>query len=281
MIVEILKFIFYSVLLVLVSKYILVKLLRKLGESLDLAPKTIGDITGYATSVPELLTVIVSSSSGLIATGIVNILFSNIINFVQYIISIYVNNNKKVLKKTAIKMTMILVIITILIPGVLYVFDFKMNLGIVMIFLILFILFKKIDKYIEGRYLKKEFEKLNLEIEKEEKWERGNKQKIVKYIISLICTTIVLYIIGTFLGNTLDTLNLRFNIPELVLGIILGIITSAPEFITFIESQKHYTKNEETKFLGVVEATNNLLTSNMLNLFAIQSIGIIIYVLMF
>ena len=28
--------------------------------------------------------------------------------------------------------------------------------------------------------------------------------------------------------------------------------------------------------LGVVEATNNLLTSNILNLFAIQTIGIII-----
>ena len=31
--------------------------------------------------------------------------------------------------------------------------------------------------------------------------------------------------------------------------------------------------------LGVVEATNNLLTSNILNLFVIQTIGILIYVI--
>ena len=36
-------------------------------------------------------------------------------------------------------------------------------------------------------------------------------------------------------------------------------------------------KNTEDAILGVVEATNNLFTSNILNLFVIQSIGIIIY----
>ena len=42
-----------------------------------------------------------------------------------------------------------------------------------------------------------------------------------------------------------------------------------------MESQKHY-KKEDDDMLGVVEATNNLLTSNILNLFAIQTIGILI-----
>ena len=48
-----------------------------------------------------------------------------------------------------------------------------------------------------------------------------------------------------------------------------------PELITFFESQRHYKKVDDD-MLGVVEATNNLLTSNILNLFAIQTIGIII-----
>ena len=50
-----------------------------------------------------------------------------------------------------------------------------------------------------------------------------------------------------------------------------------PELITFFESQKHYNKQKENQLLGVIEATNNLLTSNMLNLFLIQNIGIIIF----
>ena len=45
----------------------------------------------------------------------------------------------------------------------------------------------------------------------------------------------------------------------------------------FFESQKHYKKIEEDAVLGVVEATNNLFTSNILNLFIIQSIGILIF----
>ena len=61
--------------------------------------------------------------------------------------------------------------------------------------------------------------------------------------------------------------------------ILLGVITSIPELITFIEAQrKEKSKNsEEANKLGVIETTNNLLTSNILNLFVIQSIGILIY----
>ena len=64
-----------------------------------------------------------------------------------------------------------------------------------------------------------------------------------------------------------------FYISEIILGIVLGFITSLPELITFFESQKHHKEEKEE---GIVEATNNLLSSNMLNLFIIQSIGIVI-----
>ena len=44
MFLEIIKFIIYSALIVLISKYILVTTLRKLAESLKLKPKTVGNI---------------------------------------------------------------------------------------------------------------------------------------------------------------------------------------------------------------------------------------------
>ena len=56
------------------------------------------------------------------------------------------------------------------------------------------------------------------------------------------------------------------------------MITSIPELITFFESQKYY-KKRKNQMPGVVEATNNLLTSNILNLFIIQSLGIVVSVL--
>ena len=65
MLSEIVKFVFYSFFIVVISKYLLSESLRKLSENLSLKPKTIGSIAGFSTSVPELLTITTSSIRGL------------------------------------------------------------------------------------------------------------------------------------------------------------------------------------------------------------------------
>lgn len=277
MLFEILKFIIYSTLIVLISKYILVKLLRKLAENLNLKPKTVGDIAGHATSMPELLTIIISSAKGLISVSILNILSSNIINLIQYFCSIILNKNKKAFENKAIRVDLVLVIFTILIPVLLLIFNIEINITIVPIFIILYIIFMILNNNAHKLYLQKEDKKIELEIEKEEKWERGNKKKTIKYIIYLLLTGILLFIIGELLGKTLEGLCYNFNISQTIIGILLGLITSIPELITFFESQKHYKGKDE--ILGVIEATNNLLTSNLSNLFLIQSVGVLVYIL--
>ena len=275
MFLEIIKFIIYSALIVLISKYILVTTLRKLAESLKLKPKTVGNIAGYATSIPELLTITTSSLRGLSGASVYNIISSNVINFIQYIGAILLNKNVDKIKNRAIITDIILVIFTILIPIVLLKMNIELNIMIVPIFVILYILFRVINDNVHKMYLKNEDEKIEHEIEVEEEKESKNRFQTIKYIIYLVITGFLLYFVGDKLGNTLETLCKLFNIPEAIIGILLGFITSIPELMTFFESQKHY-KNEDDDMLGVVEATNNLLTSNILNLFAIQTIGILI-----
>lgn len=277
MLIEFIKFLIYSGVIVLISKYILVTTLRKLAETLDLKPKTIGDIAGYATSMPELLTIGASSFSGLISASVVNVISSNVINFIQYISSIFLNKNQKILKNRAIRIDLILVSITIIIPVLLFIFNIEIKLGIVPIFIILYLLFIYLNGNAHKLYLKSEDLKLESKIEEEERWERKNKKKTIKYILYLLSTGILLFVVGELLSNTLENLCNRFHISQTIIGILLGFITSIPELITFFESQKHYKRKKEDAILGVVEATNNLFTSNILNLFAIQSIGIIIY----
>lgn len=48
----------------------------------------------------------------------------------------------------------------------------------------------------------------------------------------------LLYFVGELLSNSLTNLCNMFGLPELVLGILLGFITSIPELITFIEAQR-------------------------------------------
>lgn len=276
MFIEILKFIIFSSLIVLISKYMLVSALRKLAENLKLKPHIIGNIAGYATSVPELLTVSVSSFSGLLSASVFNILSSNIINLIQYIFTITFNKNLKELKNKAIIIDIILVFITILIPVFLLILKIQINYLLVPVFILLAFIFWKVNSISHKKYLKDIDIKLEQIEEKEELEEIKNNKKSYVYIILLALSGILLFFIGNMLGDTLEALALHFNVSETIIGILLGFITSIPELITFFESQKHYKKENSDNLLGVVEATNNLFTSNILNLFIIQSFAILI-----
>ena len=261
-IIEFLKFILFSLLIVAISKYILVKLLRKLAETLNLKPKTVGNIAGIATSIPELLTASFSAMTGLISTSIFNIMSSNIINLIQYIISVILSKNRKLLQNKALKIDLLLIVITIIIPIVMMTFNIETNVAIAPIFILLFIFFYYINHNTHNLYLNKETNIIVGEIEKEQKWLKGKKRKTILYAFLLFLTAILLYFVGNILSDVLN-------------GILLGFLTSIPELITFFEAQKHH--KDENSHLGLIEATNNLFSSNVLNLFIIQSITIIIF----
>lgn len=276
MIAEILKFIVYSSLIVIISKFLLVRILRNLAENLNLRANIVGNIAGIATSIPEFLTVTISSFTGLMNASIFNILSSNVINFFQYIFSITFNRNLKKIMNKAIIIDIILVLITIVIPMMLVNTDIN-NVVLIPIFILLAVVFIVVNNIAHKKYLKNVDNKIlekEIAVEKEEK--RSNRKTYV-YIILLIISGILLYFVGNRLSDTLENLARYFNISEMIIGIALGFITSIPELITFFESQKHYKKTEEDAVLGVVEATNNLFISNILNLFIIQSIGIFVY----
>ena len=239
MLIEIVKFIIYSILIVLISKYILVTILRKLAESLNLKAKAVGDIAGYATSVPEFLTITTASLRGLVGASVYNILSSNIINLIQYLGAIILNKNIPKLKNKAIITDLILVVITIVIPILLLKLNIELNLFIVPIFIIMYILFRIINNKAHNLYLEKEDKELEKEIE-EEKVE--NKKGTIKYFIYLFLTGILLFIIGELLGNTIENLCNLFNVSEVIIGILLGFMTSLPELITFFEAQRHHKK---------------------------------------
>ena len=278
MLLEIIKFIIYSGLIVLISKYVLVTTLRKLAEALNLKAKTVGDIAGYATSVPELLTITTSSLRGLTGASVYNILSSNVINLIQYLGAIFLNKNISKLRNRAIITDLILVFFTIAIPIVFLKLDIELKLAVVPLFIILYSLFRVLNNHVHKLYLKNEDEELEEEIEEERKEEKKKPKKVLLYVSILIITGILLFVIGEVLGDTLENLCNIFGVSEVIVGILLGFVTSLPELITFFEAQRHYKKVEDN-MLGVVEATNNLLTSNILNLFAIHTVGILISVI--
>ncbi len=287
MILEIIKFFVYAFLIVVISKYILVMSLRKLAENLKLKPRTIGNIAGIATSIPEFLTVTVSSFRGFMETSLYNIISSNVINFIQYSVSIIINKNYKAIKNKGIIIQNILVILTILFPIILLKIENNLNVVIVFILVAMYVIFYWLSKKIHEIYLhdedirieQEEFDEIQNEIEIIEK--RRNQRSYL-YVGYILIAGILLYVIGNALGIVLENLADMFEIAEWILGLLLGMITSIPELITFFEAQKHYKEKEDNRKLwGIIEATNNLLTSNMMNLFIIQAMGIGIYLMFF
>lgn len=228
--------------------------------------------------MPELLTVFFSSLQGLLGTSMFNIISSNVINFIQYIWSIRLNKNEKVIKRNrALKIELVAIISTIIIPIAMVIANIEAELKIVPIFILLFIMLYYIKTNAYKVYKMDALSEIEeRKIKEEKKWAK-NKKKAIWTWIQLGLTGIVLYSIGSLLGNTLDILSSRFNIPQFIIGIILGFITSIPELITFVEAQRNHENRSDEQ--GVIEATSNLFTSNMLNLFVIESIGIVIYVI--
>ncbi len=275
MLIEFTKLIIALLLIIIISKYILVTYIRKLAEYLNLKPHTVGNIAGFATSIPELLTTCVSSMAGLPGAGLYNILSSNVINFLQFFGTAFMNKNLSGLKNKAIRVNIFLVEITIVIPLFMAIFNIEMRLYLVPLLLMIFLMFIVLNDEIHRSYLKKEDRAINKIIEKETK-EVIKKRHVFKYILILASSTILLYFVGSFLGDTIESLCINFNISQLVIGILLGFFTSLPEFITFFESQRHHNKNDND-LVGLVEATNNLLMSNTMNLFIILTLGIFLF----
>lgn len=156
-----------------------------------------------------------------------NVFSSNILNLIQYIVSLMANRNLKSLNKKALKIDLGLVICTILIPAFLLIFSIGTSITLVPIFIILYIIFKRINTNAHNLYLEKESKEIESEIleeekkEEEEKIKKGNSYDTIKYILILAITGLALFFIGDILGEILKSLCTRFGISEIILGILL------------------------------------------------------------
>ena len=179
MFIEFIKLAIYIILIIVISKYMLVKLLRNIAETLNLKAKTVGNIAGFATSIPELFTVTLASISGLASTSLYNIISSNVINLIQYLATVVINKNTKVLKNKALIIDLVIVLITIAIPLYMINANVKLWVPFAIFLVILFLFFYKINSNAHKLYLEKYDkeieEEFELEYEKEIKNKKNNK----------------------------------------------------------------------------------------------------------
>lgn len=224
LVIEFIKFIIFSLLIVVLSKYLLVPALNNISKGMLLEARKAGNIAGIATSIPELLTVTFSAIAGLMSTSIYNILSSNIINLIQYIFAIFLNKNQKYLSNKVVRISLVIIIVTIIIPLFVLLLKIKLSFNLVIIFILLFILLWYINSNAHKIYMSKKEERYKQKDKKTIYTKEEIKKDIKLVLINIIYVILIgiaLYVIGELLSQSLTKLSIQFNLPEWVLGILL------------------------------------------------------------
>ncbi len=287
MILNLIIFIILVILIVLVTRNVMIYNIRKLSILLKWKSSIVGQILGYATSTPELLSAYVAGSLGMVSTSIFNVMSSNFVNLILVIILTLVFKRQKSIFNEKFTYDYIIVMITLIVPPVLIVFDLATTVYAVPALLIIYGVYLYGSRYVE--YFAVEEEELELEeksynlgmkISKKRKIKVDEKKKVATCVFMLSLSILALYLLGNALGNVLEKLGKDLGVPEFALGCIMGVITSIPEFLTFYTSyRRHRRYQHPATDRGAVEVINNLATSNISNLAIIQTVAIISYMI--
>lgn len=275
--------------IVLVTRNLMISNIRKIAVYLRWDNKMVGQLLGYATSTPEFLNAFVAASIGMIDASIYNIISSNIFNVVFVsIATLMYGKGKAILNKRFIE-DYIMIILSVLLPAIFIEFGVADKLYVIPIlaifYIIFFIMTKKRDYYKEEEEELEEEKNKILKIEKKEKVKirklsKVRKQRLSVFWILLFLSFIILYVLGNLLSATLEILGNTFNVNQIILGIVIGLSTSLPEFLSFMSSYKRHKRCKIlNKDKGAMEVVSNLVTSNISNLCIIQTFAIIVYYL--
>ena len=286
MIVDLVIFVIAILLLVILTKAVVLVSVRRLAVYLKLDSHVVGKILGYSACIPEVINVFIAANVGLFNDSIFNAITSNVIKIIfALVVSFVFWKFKSLCRKKFIK-DYILILITTIVPCILYYFGIHedmMTISILINIYLVFLLFNKNDRYFEDeddeiekieKQIKVEEKKLNL---KTRKLNKERKHKVAIIMFNLVIALVILYILSYVIFITLNNLAKEHNFSSPLLGILMGIFVSIPELITFISSYKRHSRVKNYKNdHGAIEVVNNLVTSNIANLCIVHSIAIIL-----
>ncbi|MEG1705579.1 MAG: sodium/calcium exchanger protein [Clostridia bacterium] len=206
--------------IVLVTRNLMIISIRKIAIYLRWNNNVIGKLLGYATSTPELISAIVTSSIGMMSACIFNVLSSNIVNIVfVFFVSLKFKRFKS-LKHKKFKLDYIFVVITLIVPLLLIFTKFAENIfsiPILVLIYLAYIFLSKSNNYFEEEELKIYGEEVKITEYKLKKkhLNLSRKKKVIFNILILIFSLFLLYFLGNYLGNILEKLGNNFNMPRI------------------------------------------------------------------
>lgn len=268
-----------SVLIMIVSataiiffvKFGLLRGIDNIANAMSWSAKARGQVTGYATSVPELVCLVSAGLAGVWEAGLWNIASSNIINSGLMLCAVLFYRQFGELFNVRFIDEIGFASLAVLVPILLMHFGMDQQWYLVPILLGFFVIYRFVDRRIN---------RTSPSAASDSGPDEPAVGSLPFGIILGICALIAIAIAGIFLGEaTADVVDQMGVSPE-VAGWILGVVTSIPELVSFFAIYAASKRAGKSHSLNdTQEALDNLTGSNMANVSIVYPLGLAAYLL--
>ncbi|MGI9470531.1 MAG: hypothetical protein ACR2NZ_03285 [Rubripirellula sp.] len=254
--------------IILFVKFGLLRGIDSIANAMNWSAKARGQVTGYATSVPELVCLVSAGLAGVWEAGLWNIASSNVINAGLMLTAVLSYKQFGELFNVRFIDEILFASLAVFVPVVLMKYGMDTQWYLVPILLGFFVVYQVVDK------------RVNRPSESEEEADEEAAGNLPFGLILGLTALIAIAIAGTFLGSATADVVEHMGVRPAIAGWILGVVTSIPEMVSFFSVYAASRREQRSHELNdTQEALDNLTGSNMANVGVVYPLGLLAYLL--
>jgi Ca2+/Na+ antiporter len=253
--------------IILLVKYGLLRGIDHIANAMNWSAKARGQLTGYATSVPEFVCLVSAGLAGVWQAGLWNIASSNIINGALMLFAVsYYRQFGELFNKRFLD-EIFFAALAVFVPLVLMRAGLDTQWYLVPILLGFFVVYQVVDK----------------KINRPDPDDEASQEAIGNLPLGIILglsALIAIAIAGMFLGGATAEVVETLDVHPAIAGWILGVVTSIPEMVSFFAVYAAARREGRSQDLNdTQEALDNLTGSNMSNVGIVYPLGLLAFLL--
>jgi Ca2+/Na+ antiporter len=239
--------------------------LNQLAGALRWTAKLRGQATGYATSAPELVTLVAAGLAGVWEVGLWNIVASNLINTFLMASAVLYHGQLRDFATWRFVDEISFAALAVAVPLLLMQFELDTSWVVVPVLFALFGAYRVVDRYVNPRVVEPATEVVG---------------SLPLGAILVLTALLMIAMAGFFLGRATEDVVNQLGIHPAIAGWVLGLVTSLPEMVTFFAIYS-VAKKQGTSHLreDSQEVLDNLAASNMANTGLIYPLGLTVLLL--
>ena len=248
-------------------KFGLLKGIDHIAGAMRWSAKVRGQVTGYATSVPELVCLVAAGLAGVWEAGLWNIASSNIINAGLMIIAVLYYRqfgelfNRRFLDEVGFAA------MAVAVPVVLMRVGLDTQWYLIPILFAFFGLYQVVDRAVNRP-------------DAAEGAAEETVGSLPMGMLLAITALVAIAVAGIFLGDATANVVEQLGVHPAIAGWILGVVTSIPEMVSFFAVYATAARENKLQDLNdTQEALDNLTGSNMANVGVVYPVGLLAFLI--